>query len=227
MRGSRVFRSKRTIKKNFTRKFSKVGTKTIARKHIGKARKGTSSHFNFKKLESSIDFKKLRRQNTQGPQNKNDEKLIEEPSKKYNIPRVSVSNYSIMSIQKEKIQMSAKMNNLIAKSPTLSRHKRKSSFMMRLPETLKKVMNLNVTMDMQRRSSFQSGFASINNQSEDGLSAIESEENSESLNHSSQISKSTTVQKVEAKPDKKKRAKFYKEIFQTLKKEHFNEISKK
>lgn len=178
MRNSKVFKTKRTINRNFTRKITNLGAKSFKFKSIEPKRKGTTSLSNFKKLDSSLDVLMMRKQNT--------EKLLKDPeeesNKKINPSRVSLSNYSILSIQKEKSQLDNKLNNLIAKSPTLDRHRRKSSFVSRLPETLKKVMNLTVNNESvgQRRASFQSGMIQLSEKTEEGLSAIESEETSES-----------------------------------------------
>ena len=102
-------------------------------------RKGTTTNLNIKKIDFSFDVQKMRRQNTEDLLKAKQKPLIpKSPAKKINnLARMSVSNISLMSIQRDINTSKMKLNNLIAKSPTIARNTRKSSFMNRLPEALK------------------------------------------------------------------------------------------
>ena len=82
---------------------------------------------------------KIKRQNTEDLLKAKQAPLIPKPAAKkiLKASRMSVSNYSLMSIQKDINTSTMKLNALIAKSPTINRNTRKSSFMNRLPEALK------------------------------------------------------------------------------------------
>lgn len=140
---------------------------------------------------------KIVRQNTQDqPIAKAPPLIAPKPVKKNRIakaPRVSMSNYSIMSIQKDMHTSINKMNALIAKSPTITRNQRKSSFMNRLPEVLKSIVNasqnvtqrasiFSVKQNEEDKSNLNSNTKVLNEitENDNTLSEIKSEESFES-----------------------------------------------
>lgn len=230
MLGSRNFRSKNTLNKSGTKDISHVGFKSYQPTVISK-RVATSNNFSFKAFGSAIEMPKMQRKNTHEVSLKKEymdeenillKSSVRKPNFAPRLSRVSVSNMSLMSIQKDMNTSSNLLNSLIVKSPTLARHKRKSSFLNNLPETLKKVMNLNVSSNGARRSSFQSGRlieqALANSEDkEEGLSEIESEESGDSNQNDSHHSNPKT---------KKNRSSAFKSAFRKLKKTHFKTISR-
>jgi hypothetical protein len=190
---SRGFKSKNTLNKSVTREMSLMGMKSYQPSIVSR-RKASTAHFSFHKLDSSLNLQKFCRQNTEEIILNKKKEMIPQMKKSVKMhPRmskVSMSNLSLMSIQKDMNTSTNMLNSLIVKSPTLARNRRKSSFLNRLPETLRRVMNLNVSPDVSqnisRRSSLLSGLAlkpvDSGNEEEEELSAIASEESIDS-NH--------------------------------------------
>ncbi|CAI2369631.1 unnamed protein product [Moneuplotes crassus] len=224
VRGSKIYKKKTIISKLGFIKPHRVGNKSSQKEFNALLRKNGSTFFSSKQMIKPLDFIKLKRTNTQGPIEANPKNLIEKENEKKNHRRESVSNYSILSIQKEKDQMANRMNSIIQKSPTLSRYKRRSTFMSRLPQTIKKVMNLQVSKPPERRNSFQSGILSLNPNGEDSdeLSAIESEENSDSKEKNQSTKKETSS--ITPKLKGKDRSKAYQRAYRNLKQKFFKEI---
>lgn len=212
------------IGKKITRKITKKDKVDKAKKN-----RGTGSIFNFDGSLEPLVFSKITRNNTQKSDRRGMVDLNKVEEKKKNNRRGSISNYSIISIQKEKDHLQIKMNNIIEKSPTLSKHRRKSSFMMNLPQTLKKVMNLQApNQNFERRKSFQSGIISLNPKNDsDGLSAIESEESSESPENVTKLTTTISPEKSDkltSKAETQNKLNFYKDVYNRLKRDYFKEI---
>ena len=148
---SRNYMSKKTLLKSTTKDLSILGN--INKGCIKRSKKKTTSiNCNFKKLDSSFDINYIKRQNTEQKIKKGVNKIrrrnrLNKMNKRY---RFSISNFSKVSIQKEINNTDLKLATLVIKSPSMIR--RRSSFLSRLPEALKKSLQVGVSKNPTRFS---------------------------------------------------------------------------